>query len=146
MRVGAFCLGCGWKGQRNQHGTALPCPKCKQRKVALVGGGLPMSREPEVIAKALDSDPELHWRVLREMESQRLIGPWVSIGMGYWERAAFDGERVASIKVELGGFNWETEAGRGSAVDLKTAMGEADEILTDTALSNNWRIVNLVII
>ena len=145
-RFHAFCTSCGWKGQRMEKSADNPCPKCNSKSVVLAGSDLPISRDPAVIARLLDSDPELHWRVLRALESRRLIGPWTPVGMGYWERVAFDGERVASITVELGGFNWETSSERGSAVSAPIAMNEADEVLTENAIEHNWRILNLTLL
>ena len=129
----AFCLACGWKGQRAEGGPTAPCPKCSSAAVVLAGVEIPVPRDPVLIARLLDAEPALFWRVMRALSSRTLVGPWRGIGDGDWERSTFDGPRIAWIWVELGGFNWETREGRGSCGSLLLAMVDADGALEERA-------------
>jgi len=143
-RQPALCLQCAWKGQRTLASAANPCPKCGSMQVAVAGVGMAIPYDPSQIARILDADPALHWRVLRALGSRILIGPWTPIGADYWERATFDGTRSAWIWLELGAFNWETSESKGAAASLQLAMAAADRTLEDRAIDANWRLVNPV--
>jgi hypothetical protein len=99
----------------------------------------PLSRDPRVVARALNADPWLLWQVLRELGPLRIAAPWTSFKDGYYERIANDGSRAASVRVELGAYQWETAHHRGFASELEVAVAQADEALAGESI--HWRLL-----
>ena len=144
MSVGkrkAFCLSCGWRGERTTPNRNKPCPHCKTNRVVRAGDlDMPVPRDPKVIARALNADPSLLWQVLREVRDLKIAGPWIPFdGQTYFERIANDGSRAAFVRIELGVFHWETVNHSGFAPRVEDAMDQADEALAGENI--HWRLV-----
>lgn len=126
-----LCVACGWSGRRKQQATGAPkaCPVCASLNVVVAGSPLPLPRDPEAIARALNADPWLLWRVCRNVQTLRVVGPWTPFG-GYWERMELDGTRVAWVRDSgVGMFEWETRRERGCSKASMEAMAAADAAL-----------------
>lgn len=136
----AFCLSCGWTGQRTNQNRAKPCPSCQAPRVVRAGDpDMPVPRSPKTLARALNVDPLLLWQLLREIADLKVAGPWTPFGQTYFERIANDGSRAAWVRLELGVYRWETANHSGFANRIEEAMGQADEALAGENV--HWRLV-----
>ena len=136
----AFCVACGWVGQRTATTRNKSCPNCKATRVVRAGDlDMPVSRDPKTVGRALNGDPWLLWQVLREIRDLKVAAPWTPFGNTYFERIANDGSRAAWVWLELGSYRWSTANHSGFANRVEDAMNQADEALAGENV--HWRLV-----
>jgi hypothetical protein len=100
----------------------------------------PVPADPKVIATALNANPRLLWQVRREIANLRVASPWLPFGPDYFERIELaDGSRVASVRLELGVFVWQTSNHKGFDERVEKALRAADEALVGE--NPMWRLV-----